>query len=92
MREYERRRAWEGELSEQDMPADLLADVEANQDVDSRSATMLRLRPLDFLALHGSRGQPPAGWFCYYVPSKLVSMPAPLPRLAWFLVGIELPG
>lgn len=37
MREYESRRASEGELSEQDMPEELLADVEANQDQDDRS-------------------------------------------------------
>ncbi|KAL3158392.1 hypothetical protein ABBQ38_010629 [Trebouxia sp. C0009 RCD-2024] len=36
MREYESRRASEGELSEQDMPEELLADVEANQDQDDR--------------------------------------------------------
>ncbi|KAL3160090.1 hypothetical protein ABBQ32_010870 [Trebouxia sp. C0010 RCD-2024] len=36
MRAYESRRASEGELSEQDMPKELLADVEANQNQDDR--------------------------------------------------------
>ena len=36
MREYENRRASEGDLAEQDMPAELLADVEANQSEDDR--------------------------------------------------------
>lgn len=36
MREYESRRASEGDLTEQDMPAELLADVEANQNEDDR--------------------------------------------------------
>ncbi len=38
MREYESTRATEGELTEQDMPSELLADVEANQTEDDRSA------------------------------------------------------
>ena len=37
MREYESRRASEGELSEQDMPEELLAGVETNQTEDDRS-------------------------------------------------------
>ena len=36
MREYEGTRATEGELTEQDMPSELLADVEANQTEDER--------------------------------------------------------
>lgn len=38
MTEYEGTRATEGELTEQDMPSELLADVEANQTEDDRSA------------------------------------------------------
>lgn len=49
IREYESRQASEGELTEQDMPADLLAGVEANQNEDDRSAAMLGLQPLDLL-------------------------------------------
>lgn len=41
MREYEGRQASEGELTEQDMPHELLADVEANQNEDDRSAANL---------------------------------------------------
>ena len=40
MREYESRRASEGELSEQDMPEELLAGVEANQTEDNRSPAL----------------------------------------------------
>ncbi len=39
MRDYEGTRATEGELTEQDMPSELLADVEANQTEDDRLAT-----------------------------------------------------
>ena len=41
MRDYERQRAIEGDLTEQDMPAELLADVEGNQTEDDRSAHAL---------------------------------------------------
>ncbi len=37
MQDYESRRATEGDLTEQDMPAEMLADVEANQTEDDRS-------------------------------------------------------
>jgi len=38
IREYEGTRATEGELTEQDLPPEMLADVEANQTEDERSA------------------------------------------------------
>ena len=63
IQEYESRQASEGQLTEQDMPADLLAGVEANQNEDDRSAAMLGLWPVDFLGHLAVEAQVPAG-FC----------------------------
>ena len=60
IREYESQQASEGELTEQDMPADLLAGVETNQNEDDRSAAMLKLWPLHFLGHMAAEGQIPA--------------------------------
>lgn len=43
MRDYETQRAVEGDLTEQDMPAELLDDVEANQTEDDRSVIAVLL-------------------------------------------------
>ena len=76
MREYESRQASEGELTEQDMPADLLAGVEANQSEDDRLAAVLGLHPQASLGHMAAEHSVPSCCVCYQ-SSRVVSMSVP---------------